>query len=646
MVDGRSEQMNVETTALDTSGSSSRTNRKVPLWPSVVSGLRLLSAKERRQALGLTAAMGVVNVLDLLSLAAILPFISIVIDPTALRTNRWLASLYGWLGAPPLASCVTWLGGGIVLLILVSGVSKWLLNACLQWYTTVCQSRLARTLLSECLAAPYAWCLAQNHTSLARLIDDDAVIWSRGLVQRIMRMVNDAITTAMVVVLALAVSPLAGLGAIAAVSLIASLGFYATRPLLVRLGRTKRQGLEQARLAVTQALAGVKDVKLSSRETYFTDLFSEGYLTAAKAHASSNIWQETPMVIMLNLGQVALVGLALIFWKFGLNSGQIAAQVTFLILLTTKVIPSASSLAASFSALWNTFPFTEGIHRLRESLVEEIEHAASANAQGTQHLVGWERMTTERLGYCYAGSPRWVLREVTLSLERGVYYGIVGRSGAGKSTLVDLLVGLLQPTEGQVAIDGASLQSLDVKNWQQRISYVPQTLFIIDDSLRANVAFGVPRADVDDTWVWECLRLANLEELSRQLKHGLETRLGDRGVRLSGGQRQRIGIARALYKRPEILIFDEATSSLDTISEQEILAALDNLRGRLTLIVIAHRLTTVAPCDCIVVLEEGRLVGQGTYAELKTNHLLFRRLAAGVAEGRVQTPLAEASREA
>ena len=206
-------------------------------------------------------------------------------------------------------------------------------------------------------------------------------------------------------------------------------------------------------------------------------------------------------------------------------------------------------------------------------------------------------------------------------------YGIVGRSAAGKSTLVDLLIRLLEPTEGCIWIDGDPSPALDPRDWQRRIGYVPQAPFIADDTLRANVAFGVPRGAVDDAWVADCLQSANLGALRAQLERGLDTRLGERGSRLSGGQRQRVAIARALYNRPEILVLDEATSALDAATEMEVQAALENLRGRVMLVTIAHRVSTVAPCDEIFVLEEGRLVGRGPYAELIDHHHLFRRIA-------------------
>jgi ABC-type multidrug transport system fused ATPase/permease subunit len=276
-------------------------------------------------------------------------------------------------------------------------------------------------------------------------------------------------------------------------------------------------------------------------------------------------------------------------------------------------------------SLLNALPHVRGIRETLASIELEAGRAPRP-AESGQAVGEWQRVRFEGVGYRYPGSAEWALRDVTLELGRAGAYGIVGRSAAGKSTLVDILVGLLDPTEGQMRVGPTPMSAVDVRDWQRRIGYVPQAPFIADDSLRANVAFGVPRARVDDRRVVECLRLANLADLPHELEHGLDTRMGERGARLSGGQRQRVAIARALFNRPEILVLDEATSALDTLSEGEILAALKNLRGQVMIVTIAHRLSTVAASDEIFVLEQGRLVGVGSYADLKGNHELFRRM--------------------
>ena len=592
---------------------------------AIRSGLALLSPQEARRAVALTVAIAVASALEIAAVTAVLPFVNVVIQPSAIHGPGLLGELHRRAGAPPEGEFIALLGFTVIALMVLASTVGWVILYTQNRFTASCQTRLARELLDRCIHAPYSWFLGRNSLVLSRLVYDDVVFWSRAFVQRLMMMVNDILVVVMGVALVLALSRRTGLLVLTAVGLLAFASVRLTRPLLTRLSESKRLALDATLLTANQALTGIKDIKLSSRESHFSELFRAAYATVSNTHAALNVWQETPAVIMRTLAQVTLVALALAFWRTGVGGGQIATQLALLIVVTTKVVPAVSNLASAVGALMNALPHVRGIQQTLASIEREAGQTRRP-AAGGQAVGDWQRVSFEGVGYRYPGSAEWALRDVTLELERTGAYGIVGRSAAGKSTLVDVLVGLLDPTEGRMRVGATPVSALDARDWQRRIGYVPQTPFIADDSLRANVAFGVERALVDDARVIECLRLANLADLPDELEHGLDTRMGERGSRLSGGQRQRVAIARALFNRPEILVLDEATSALDTLSEGEILAALKNLRGQVMIVTIAHRLSTVALSDAIFVLEQGRLVGCGSYAELRGNHELFRRM--------------------
>jgi len=592
---------------------------------SFVAGLRLMSNGEIRVAVWLTIAMGAASLLEIAAAAAVLPFVNVVIQPDSVRTNELLGRLYRASGARDLSQFILLVGVGVVVLMTVNTIANWGLLYGQNRFAAGCQARLARELFDRCVEAPYSWFLSRNSTMLARLVYDDVVFWSRTFLQRLMMMVEDVMTVIMAVVLVLVFSLGTGIIVITVVGALAMVSMCVTKPIVTRLAERKRTALDTTLLTANQVLAGVKDVKLSSRQNYFSEIFGETYVTLASTHARLNIWQGIPSLVMNKLAQVTLVMLVLVFWNMGLGSGQIATQLALLIIVTTKVVPAASALSSSLSNLFAAVPHINAIREVLASI--ERETRRTPRREGGRAIGDWHEIRLDRVGYRYPGSSDWALQELTITLCRSGSYGIVGPSAAGKSTLVDLLVGLLEPTEGRVSVGGHPLEVVDLKDWQRRIGYVPQKPFLSDDTLRANVAFGVPRRDVDDRWILECLRLANLATLPDELEGGLDTRLGERGSRLSGGQCQRVAIARALFNRPEILVFDEATSSLDTLSEGEILDALKNLRGQVTLVTIAHRFSTVVHCDEIFVLEGGRLVGRGNYSELETNHDLFRRMA-------------------
>jgi ABC-type multidrug transport system fused ATPase/permease subunit len=331
---------------------------------------------------------------------------------------------------------------------------------------------------------------------------------------------------------------------------------------------------------------------------------------------------------MMLLGQLAILGLAAFFFLSGHSQGQIAGQMALVIMVITRVLPSANRFFGLYSSMWNVLPWVQEVVELDRDLKTVNPRMCSG---GSTIATGWDSVRCEGVVFKYAGQTVSALDSVSFEFNRGGLYGVVGESGAGKSTLIDLLVGLHEPTEGRILVDDQDLSECDTKSWHRQIGYVPQFPYLADGSVAENVALGMPSAEVEEADVWDALELANLAEFIRGLPEGLNTPVGDRGVRLSGGQRQRLAIARALFQKPQLLVLDEATSSLDQIAESEIRTALEKLHGRITVIMIAHRMTTVQDCDEILYLSKGKMEAQGRYQKLLETHEGFRRLArAGV----------------
>jgi ABC-type multidrug transport system fused ATPase/permease subunit len=287
-----------------------------------------------------------------------------------------------------------------------------------------------------------------------------------------------------------------------------------------------------------------------------------------------------------------------------------ASQIALLVLVTYRVIPAVIRLSGLGSQLVSVVPWTKGIIDIRASLVDATQRPRVP--VGRAAVPEWQRLRLEHVQFRYPGSERAVIDGVSVTFDRGSVYGLIGPSGAGKSTLVDLMLGLLEPTSGAVLVGATPLAELDVAAWQRRIGYVPQAPYFTDDTIRANVAFGVPRQTVDEARVHRCLAMASLADLVAALPQGLDTSLGDRAVKISGGERQRIAIARALYRDPELLVLDEATSALDPASQHAVARALEALRGRVTTIIISHQTSAIETCDRVFVLDGGRLVAEGS----------------------------------
>jgi ABC-type bacteriocin/lantibiotic exporter with double-glycine peptidase domain len=277
-------------------------------------------------------------------------------------------------------------------------------------------------------------------------------------------------------------------------------------------------------------------------------------------------------------------------------------------------------------ALWKVEPHIDGIQTFQIEMFST--HADDSDRENTAHAgqPDWDRIHLSNVDFSYPGTDLASLSRISLEIKKGKSYGIAGPSGAGKSTLVDILLGLLEPQSGSCQIEENGRKIDMRREWHRQIGYVAQEPLILDASLRANIAFGVPRDDVDDAWITQCLALADLDDFIAGRRNGLDEILGDRGTALSGGQKQRVAIARALYDRPSILVFDEATSSLDGVSERQVLDTIRSLRTDVTTIMIAHRLSTIRDCDVIYLLDGGSLVGHGSFAELSTSSPLFAEL--------------------
>lgn len=563
------------------------------------------------------------SIVDTISLAALVPFVSIIVDPSTVETNQFVSQIHDILGKPGISTFVYGLAGAIVALLIVSTALSVLGRALANRFAAKCQERLGRELLKTCLNAPYVWYLRRNPLVLARMFHNHVIIWGHDFVLQLLTVSSQAFSILLPIALLLAMAPVMGTLGLVIVAIVAAVTLYVIRRHTVTLQYQKRESDERSTVLVNQALAGIKDIKLSAREAAFVSVFGHHFHVLCHTHAKIYNWNLLPSAVVLLLGQLVLVGLSFLFWQAGLSSGEITAQMTLVLLVSSRIIPAVNRVGGSVAGLWNVAPWIEALKELFQDMRDnQVEERSSDVAH--KH---WGRVSLRDVSFQFPVAERTALVGVSLQIERGKSYAIVGPSGAGKSTVVDLLLGLLTPTTGEIDIDSVSLSEFGLRSWQAGIGYVPQAPYMTDGPLRENVAFGVPPAKIDDERIQACLEMVDLASLVDELEDGLHTRLGDRGIRLSGGQRQRVAIARALYDTPDLLVLDEATSALDNISENEVREAIARLHGNVTTIVIAHRLNSVRQCDKLFLLEQGRLVAEGTHQELLKTSPLFRSLA-------------------
>lgn len=591
----------------------------------------LLETRERWRLLGLAFCMLAMAVLEMIGVASIMPFMQVVSDPDLVQENRWFSRVYEVLGFSSTHSFLLFMGVGLLGLIALnngfSAFTTWLMFR----FAAGQEHRLSMRLLARYLARPYAFYLGRNTAGLSKNILAEVHTVIRGVLLSVLRLMSRGLVSLLIigmlafidVVLALIVGGVLG-------------GAYG---LVYVLLRRKQRRLGQERLAENsrrfqvsgEALTGIKDVKVLGRETSFLARFRQPSWRYCRATASNQIMSSLPRYALETIAFGGILVIVLYSLQVSGNVEQILPVISLYAFAGYRLMPALNEIfMAGVHIRFNRAALDDLHEDLTEKFVEDSDGAlrkVSKEWRFEEPLPLRRSFALKDLSFTYPGAAVPSLENVDLEIERQQVVGLVGETGAGKTTLVDLILGLLQPTEGVIEVDGEPLNGQRLRSWRRSCGYVPQQIFLSDDSVRANIAFGIPAEKVDDEAVVRAARTAQIDEFIRTLPEGYDTVVGERGVRLSGGQRQRIGIARSLYHDPQVLVMDEATSSLDGATEAAVMEMIQQLGRMKTLVVIAHRLSTVRSCDVIYLLQEGRIVASGTYDELARSNTQFRVMA-------------------
>ncbi|MTA58411.1 MAG: ATP-binding cassette domain-containing protein [Actinobacteria bacterium] len=537
--------------------------------------------------------------------------VGLVIPALALLTQKDLTTNYPALqltlqalGNPSQQSLVI---GGMLVLVGVYLI-KALFLAFLAWKQTRfafgVQAQLSQRLFTVYLHQPYTFHLQRNSAQLIRNVINEVNLLTNSGILPSMTLLTESLVLFGLCSLLLAVEPL---GALIVVSVlgIAAWGFHQlTRKRIARWGKV-RQHHDGSRIQhLQQGLGGAKDVKLLGREAYFLKQYHLHNVQSAQVGQLQATMQQLPR---LWLELLAVSGLAILVISMLAQDRPLVAVLPTLGLFAAaafRLMPSFNRILSSVQSLRYGLPVIDLLHTELNLVTPKLIDTRKPVTPFCSTL------ELRQVTYAYPGAAEPALKDISMIIQRCESVGFIGASGAGKSTLVDMLLGLLTPDTGKVLVDDKDIQ-INLRNWQDQIGYVPQSIFLTDDTLRRNVAFGLANEQIDDAAVQRAIQAAQLEEFVSSLPDGLETLVGERGIRLSGGQRQRIGIARALYHDPAVLVLDEATSSLDTATERGVIQAVRALHGDKTILIVAHRLSTVEHCDRLYRLEQGRLETEG-----------------------------------
>jgi ABC-type bacteriocin/lantibiotic exporter with double-glycine peptidase domain len=590
----------------------------------------ILTPSQRRQVLVAQVISVAMAFSTITGIAAIAPFFAVLGDPRLIDHNDVLQWLYRHGGFPGKREFIVALGVAFIAVVLIANLIDALGTLAMNRLALRIGNELQTTLFGEYLARPYLFHSRTSGTALFNNVVYETTRVTNGILLNALLLMTNVVTALFIVVSILLLKPVVAIAMIAALTGGYALIYLAVRNRVLHFGQAQSHlATEQAQI-VNESFGAIKEIIVLQVQSFFRDTFERTSRALSLAAAHSQVVGQSPRHLMECVAAAGLVGLALVLGGHDPGVGPWLGQLTFVAFAAYRLLPT---LQHAFATIVRIRADRAGLALIapdlrRARVVQQTRpRAGSPRSDSVWGARPREEIRLACVSFRYAPDRPWALSAVSLRVPARASVGIVGANGSGKTTLVDVIAALLVPVQGEVQVDGMRIDDANRAAWQSRVAYVPQSISLLDSSIAENIALGVGHADIDRARLHEAVRLAQLDELLRTLPRGLEQRIGERGVQLSGGQRQRIGIARALYGDASVLILDEATNALDGLTEQELIATLGRLRGRYTIILIAHRMSTVRSCDVIFQLEHGRLIGSGTYEGLLQNSAAFRRMA-------------------
>ncbi|MDA8844879.1 ABC transporter ATP-binding protein/permease [Candidatus Pelagibacter bacterium] len=572
----------------------------------------LLSSKDRKSAHLLLVMIIIMALLDMIGVASILPFIAVLSNPSLIETNAILNTIFknsNMLGVENNQEFIFLLGIFVFVLLIISLTFKSFTVYLQSRFAQMCEYSISTRLIKGYLYQNYDWFLSRHSADLGKnILSEVNQIVSMGI-NTMMDLMARSITTitliALLSVVNLKLTLIIGLTFGCAYLLI----FLFVSRYLTRIGKDRLRNNQLRFTAISEAFGAVKELKVGGLEETYIKSFSFSALILAKTQATNSVIAQLPRFI---LEAIAFGGiLLLILYKMSQvdSFNNILPIISLYIFAGYRLMPAVQQIYTSFTRL--TY-----IGSTLDTLYNDLKSLKPLN-KNQEVLFFNKSITLNNIFYSYPNSSRTALEAISLNIPVKSTIGLIGATGSGKTTLIDVILGLLKPQKGTLEVDEKIITEQNSRSWQRSIGYVPQHIFLVDDSIAANIALGINDKDIDQDLVEKVSKIANLHEfVVNELSEKYQTHIGERGVRLSGGQRQRIGIARALYHNPKLLILDEATNALDNITEKKVMENIYKLSKEITIIIIAHRLDTIENCDIIYKLYEGKQIKQKSYSEL------------------------------
>lgn len=566
----------------------------------------ILDKKQKINIVVLAVMIFIGGILETLSISAMLPVVWVIIDAESVQNNKYCQWIMQLLHIQNMQGFIIMLLVALMIMYVLKNAYLLLLTSEQNRFISVNRNRLISQVLREFLNRPYEFYLDADIPTVFRLTDSD-IPNVFGILMAIISLASEVVVFVLICGVLIATDWKLVLVLIFISGIVTLVLFKVLKPKLNSLGMTNQA--IQSRIAKwrIQAIYGIKDVKVLHREAFFADNYESNGKIGAKLNQKYAIINALPRILIETIFMVSILGYLVVCVALGDDMTQMLPTLTAFGLAAVRLLPCVNRINTYLTDISYFRPCLDYVYEnMNINEISKKTNQTLLPVDETKTMKLRNRIELKDIVYAYPNTDTLIFNHADMEIPYGKSIGIMGPSGAGKSTIVDILLGLLKVHEGQILCDGDNVFD-NYPAWLAQIGYIPQSIYLVDEPIRNNIAFGIADDEIDDNRIWQVLEEAQLKEFIQTLPEGLDTTIGDRGVRLSGGQRQRLGIARALYHNPEILVFDEATSALDNETEAAVMEAINSFHGKKTMVIIAHRLNTIEKCDMIYKVEGGKI---------------------------------------
>lgn len=565
----------------------------------------LLDGRQKGAMVGLIFLMVIGALLQTAGVGMLVQAVNVIIDPNALENSKIVATLYAFLDSESYESFSIVVMALLIAVFVVKNLFLFFQQKLTFAFVYTNQFRTSERMMRNYLRRSYEFYLNADTAAVQRNITSD-VNNMYAMILAMLQLLSDSVVSLFVVAYCLMTNGAMTVTLAAVMVLLMFVIKVVLKPVMHRAGEENREYYSGLFKWISQTVQGIKEVKVNGKEQYFVEEYKKcgrGYVNAVQRYS---LFNNIPKLLMETVCVAAMMGYMIVQVASGASTENMLDAFATLAAAAFVLLPAVNRINQQLNQIAYCEPCFMGVSDNLQDEIGDAKVDMAFAAEGVVKLPVTRCIELKDITYAYPNTEKLIFEHADMTVPVGAAVGIVGTSGAGKSTVVDILLGLLKPRTGTICADGVDVRE-NYRGWLRNVGYIPQMIFMLDDTIRSNVAFGVPKDKIDEERLWEALREAQLNEFVKTLPEGLDTGIGERGIRLSGGQRQRIGIARALYHDPEVLVLDEATSALDNDTEAAIMESINRLHGKKTLIIIAHRLQTIEKCDLVYRVENGKV---------------------------------------